>query len=233
MGGRGGLYYTYNIYALCGLIIRCYNASTTHTATLCKSTLKQTGRPSFRFHQVSLSMDKRLSRGGGRRLPDFCLSSTRPMPYFPRSWIFVLYLVALFQKCPRFFWVPCPVICLACVLAGLDWLDSYPSICFYSVMWSRNFPRINCRAFPAHLRLSMPLLPAWPGLNLYDWPPRLIWVLRLDFICFFTLEFIRLLNHPKGFPLSGRKRRHRTIFTEAQLREVGALFHFSYNPKLS
>ena len=91
-------------------------------------------------------------------------------------------------------------------------------------MWSRNFPRINCRAFPAHLRLSMPLLPAWPGLNLYDWPPRLIWVLRLDFICFFTLEFIRLLNHPKGFPLSGRKRRHRTIFTEAQLREVGALF---------
>ena len=41
MRGRGGLYYTYNIYALCGLIIGCYNASTTHTATLCKSTLKQ------------------------------------------------------------------------------------------------------------------------------------------------------------------------------------------------
>ena len=41
-----------------------------------------------------------------------------------------------------------------------------------------------------------------------------------------TLEFIRLLNHPKGFPLSGRKRRHRTIFTEAQLREVRALFSF-------
>ena len=81
---------------------------------------------SFQIHQVSLSMDKRLSRGGGRRLPDFCLSSTRPMPYFPRSWIFVLYLVALFQKCPRFFWVPCPVICLACVLAGPDWLDSLP-----------------------------------------------------------------------------------------------------------
>ena len=81
---------------------------------------------SFRIHQVSLSMDKRLSRGGGRRLPDFCLSSTRPMPYFPRSWLFVLYLVALFQKCPRFFLVPCPVICLACVLAGPDWLDSLP-----------------------------------------------------------------------------------------------------------
>ena len=71
-------------------------------------------------------MDKRLSRGGGRRLPDFCLSSTRPMPYFPRSLLFVLYLVALFQKCPRFFWVPCPVICLACVLAGPDWRDSLP-----------------------------------------------------------------------------------------------------------
>ena len=31
-------------YALCGLIISCFNASTTHTATLCKSTLKQANR---------------------------------------------------------------------------------------------------------------------------------------------------------------------------------------------
>ena len=90
---------------------------------------------SFRIHQVSLSMDKRLSRGGGRRLPDFCLSSTRPMPYFPRSWLFVLYLAALFQKCPRFFWVPCPVICLAFVLAGPE-LARFITLLHVTTQWS-------------------------------------------------------------------------------------------------
>ena len=131
------------------------------------------------------------------------------------------------SKMPNIFLSPMSSHMLGlCVSRPWTGMIHYPSTSYH-------FPWINCRAFPAHLRLSMPLLPAWPGLNLYDWPPRLIWVLRLDFICFFTLEFIRLLNHPKGFPLSGRKRRHRTIFTEAQLREVGALFHFSYNPKLS
>ena len=41
MRARGCIIHTVIVYALFGLIIGYFNASTTHTATLCKSTLKQ------------------------------------------------------------------------------------------------------------------------------------------------------------------------------------------------
>ena len=153
------------------------------------------------FYGVVLNLDceqevmKNLSRGGIRRLPDFCLAA-RPMPYFPR----------------------CPIF-----------QDFQFKICNVFGSW---IPKINIfRPFPPHIRLSMPLLPAWPGLN-FPILAQCILVQISLYMCPNMYEYfsnsrctfsngISLIFCLKGFPLSGRKRRHRTIFTEAQLREEG------------
>ena len=61
----------------------------------------------------------------------------------------ILYLVALFQKIPIFFLVPCPVICFACVIAGPDWRDSLP---FYMLPLSevvKKFPKNQLQSLPS------------------------------------------------------------------------------------
>ena len=141
-----------------------------------------------------LSFMKNLFRGGVRRLPDFCLAA-RPMPYFPR----------------------CPIF-----------QDFQFKICNFFGSWILKMN--NFRPFPPHIRLSMPLLPAWPGLNFPILALCILVQISL-YICPNMCEYfsnsrcrfsnrISLIYCLKGFPLSGRKRRHRTIFTEAQLREV-------------
>ena len=121
-----------------------------------------------------------------------------------------------------------------CVSRPWTGMIHYPSTCYHSVKWSRNFPRINYRAFPAHLRLSMPLLPAWPGLNLDDWPPRLIRVLRLGFICFFTLKFMYVyFIIPKDFLWVGESEDTGQSLLRLSWERWGHFYHFSDYPELS
>ena len=114
---------TLYINALCGLIIGCFNASTSHTATLCKSTLKQENGSNNIWHRFEFTKyHYQWTRDyQGEEEGDFRTFVSLQQGLCPTS-PGLEYSSYILLLC----WVPCPVICLACVLAGPDWRDSLP-----------------------------------------------------------------------------------------------------------